>query len=224
MGHSIAELDALCNGEEWVVCGYAPELQAMLQKWLKFPGEFGCFIARSQILGIIDEVRNRVLEWALSLEKIGVKGVGMTFSDTEKQKAHSLSLHVENGNVTIQNIGQSGGEANQATGSNAHLNIRSNDNSHSSVTNQRGELSALAAELEKLRMALLAKAAGPEDYAAIGAVAQAETAAKEGESSKVSKALAAIGNATGWALSVATEIGVPLTVAALKAYTGLPPG
>lgn len=220
---SVAELEAFAGQSGTLTRGFAPEEQRILSSIFQRDTEFRCFLQRPQIAGILDEIRNRVLEWAISLGKLGVKGDGLSFSDTEKEMAHAVSLHV-NGNVTIQSLAQVGGQTNQAVGNNAHLNIHSTDNSQGTVTYQEGDFTTLAAEFEKLRIALLGQASSPEDYAAIGAIAQAETAAKEGQAPKVSKAISALGAAGRWVLGVAKDIGVPLATAELKSHFGLPPG
>jgi hypothetical protein len=218
---SVAELEAISGQSGTLTRGFAPEQQHILQTMFQRDTEFRCFLQGSQIAGILDEIRNRVLEWAISLEKLGVKGNGLSFSDAEKERAHGVSFQV-NGNVTIHNLAQTGGQTNQATGSGAHLNINSTDNSKASIKHKSGDLSVLASEFEKLRVALLSKANSPEDYTAIGVIAQAETAAKQGEAPLISRAISALGTASGWVLSVAKEIGVPLATAELKSHLNLP--
>jgi len=43
-------------------------------------------ISRASVQGVIDTVRNVVLDWSLKLESSGVLGEDMTFSDEEKQR------------------------------------------------------------------------------------------------------------------------------------------
>jgi len=85
-------------------------------------------------------------------------------------------------------------------------------------------MAKLAEEFAQLRSALLPLASDAEQFAAIGAVASAEIAAKNGESSKITQALSALGTGGKWVLGVAKDIGVALVVAALESYLGLPPG
>jgi len=219
---SVAEIETLCRTEGRLILGYDPEQQQTLRELFDITFEFACFIQHSQMQGILDAVRNLVLDWAISLEKSGVKGSGMTFSQTEIQQAHGVSFHVGNGNVTIQNLGQSGGHANHAAGNNALLNINSTDNSAAAVHYQGADLTHLSKELEQLRVALLSKAKDASDYAAIGTVAQAETAAKEGNRSGVSKCLGGLGAAGSWVLGVAKDIGIPVALAEIKLHSGLP--
>ena len=54
-------------------------------------------IGLSRIVGILDAVRNMVLNWALELEQTGILGEGLTFSAAEKEKAASApSIHITN--------------------------------------------------------------------------------------------------------------------------------
>jgi hypothetical protein len=52
-------------------------------------------ISPAVIRGILDTVRNAVLEWALRLEQQGILGEGMSFSDAEKNRASiTPSIHI----------------------------------------------------------------------------------------------------------------------------------
>lgn len=51
-------------------------------------------VAPSQIVAILDRVRNIILDWALELESKGILGGGMTFSDAERDTARSeIRIH-----------------------------------------------------------------------------------------------------------------------------------
>jgi hypothetical protein len=72
-------------------------------------------LQRSQIVEILDAIRNTILEWALKLEGEGILGDELSFSDDEKRKANSSTViqHVENfnfqgvlGSVTESNLTQ----------------------------------------------------------------------------------------------------------------------
>jgi hypothetical protein len=110
------------------------------------------------------------------------------------------------------------------SGNNSRVNIQSTDNSVNSVIYQAEDMAKLAEEFAQLRSALLPLAHDAEHFAAIGAVASAEIAAKDGESSKITSALSSLGTGGKWVLGVAKDIGVPLAVAALQTYLGFPPG
>jgi hypothetical protein len=96
---------------------------------------------------------------------------------------------------------------------------RAHDNTFQQV--QGGlDLPRLAEELARLRAALRQEGKGePETDEAIGAVAAAEKAAKQGDEAGVLRYLKAAG---AWTLGIAEKIGVRVVVEALK--RALPPG
>lgn len=80
------------------------------------------------------------------------------------------------------------------------------------------DLKILAEELAKLREALKKEASAPDQDAAVGAIANAELAANEGDGPKTLEWLSKAGK---WALDHADKIGVAIATAALKAALGL---
>lgn len=77
-------------------------------------GEYECalHVASNLMQEILDGVRNLVLEWAIKLEKEGILGKDLTFSEEEKEKAQNNSqVHINNfqgvlGNVTNTQLTQ----------------------------------------------------------------------------------------------------------------------
>ncbi|MGB8683669.1 MAG: hypothetical protein WCD12_12365 [Candidatus Binatus sp.] len=49
-------------------------------------------IDRARFAGILESARNIILEWSLKLEKAGITGKGLSFSEKEKAAAHSPSV------------------------------------------------------------------------------------------------------------------------------------
>lgn len=86
-------------------------------------------IPRGMLTSIVERVRTMVLDWALELERNGVRGEGMSFSPAERQKASGGGIH----------IGQFHGSFNtgDATGPNSRINQASTDQS----TNMSGDQS-----------------------------------------------------------------------------------
>lgn len=94
------------------------ETQRMVSQLLESPFqniEVYWILQRSQIVEILDAIRNTILEWSLKLESEGILGDGISFSEDEKQKASSSTViqHVENfnfqgvlGSVTDSNLTQ----------------------------------------------------------------------------------------------------------------------
>ncbi len=80
------------------------------------------------------------------------------------------------------------------------------------------DLDMLASELALLRQQLKGKATKPQHDSSIGEIANAEIAAKEGNSEKSLEHLSKTGK---WVFEVATKIGVSVAAAALKIALGL---
>ena len=66
----------------------APETKKQLSKSIRTSNDFRIETNTSTIAGILDAIRNTVLDWSLRLEKAGVKGEGLSFSNDERKKAH----------------------------------------------------------------------------------------------------------------------------------------
>lgn len=62
-------------------------------------GEMVNFIGRGHLVSILDQVRTMVLDWAIELEKAGIRGESMTFKSEEKIAAQS------NPAITIGSVG-----------------------------------------------------------------------------------------------------------------------
>lgn len=100
-----------------------------------------------------------------------------------------------------------------AVGPNAHV--------HDMTFNQLQtglNLTQLAAELSTLRTALKGRASEPEHDMAVGVIAEAEVAAKQGNGQK---ALAGLKKAGKWTWEVATDIGTTLVAEVIKKQMGL---
>jgi hypothetical protein len=48
---------------------------------------------------ILDAVRNDILDWSLKLEKAGITGAGLSFSQSERELAHSPRVYVKVNNI-----------------------------------------------------------------------------------------------------------------------------
>lgn len=135
--------------------------------------------------------------------------------DALARQARTLLIH-NRGTLHMSRDTYSAGQAG-AMGPGAHAH----DMTFQQVWNQsKGDidLQKLAGDLSDLRSAMKAKATTPEDDAAVGAVAAAETAAKGGDGPK---ALAHLKSAGKWAFDIATKVGTTVAAAALKTALGL---
>lgn len=102
-------------------------------------------IGANCIQGIIEHVRNNVLEWSLRLEKEGIVGENMTFSKEEKEKAlTSTSIHID----SFQGI--LGSVANSSVTQNLNVMIQKGDfNSLSDFLSKNGISSEDVKELKR---------------------------------------------------------------------------
>lgn len=100
IGQSISQLeDVLVSGDDNLVVKFSDKARFAIMAAMNEPFEPAVSLQRQCILGIIDSVRNKLLEWTLQLEDKGIIGQDLTFSRDEKIAASSIT------NNTINNIG-----------------------------------------------------------------------------------------------------------------------
>lgn len=76
---------------------YPKKTEAQLMDSMEYPPlKPALLIDGSRLSGIIEAVRNIVLNWTLKLEEDGILGEGMTFSKEEKQVASSHVYNIQN--------------------------------------------------------------------------------------------------------------------------------
>lgn len=109
----VGELEALVlknDGDLRLQIPFPSNVAAMLMETFNMDFFPNRFCAKSQIVGILDAVRNTILQWALKLEEQKILGEGLTFSKEEKEKARTTdSVHIEHfhgifGSVQAQNV------------------------------------------------------------------------------------------------------------------------
>lgn len=114
---SIGELDSLGvgKGKGSLQVPYSQETINALMKVMSVPLQPSLHVAPSEVVGILEAVRNNVLDWALQLEQEGILGKGMSFSKQEKQTASKITYQVTNNIGSMQNsqLQQSSPGANQ---------------------------------------------------------------------------------------------------------------
>jgi hypothetical protein len=89
----VAELESLVSNQK-----------SNIKLTMRYPAEIECqlasqfyglipelIIGQDQVFGILDSVRNIVLNWSLKLEEDGIVGEDMSFSDKEKQTASHIT-------------------------------------------------------------------------------------------------------------------------------------
>ena len=102
-------------------------------------------IGVNQVAAILDTVRTTVLKFALELESKGILGEGMTFSNEEKERAHT--------NINIQTFqGVMGDVAHSHVTQNLELHVKAGD-FHSLATQLTRE-GVRPGEIEELKIAI----------------------------------------------------------------------
>ena len=112
VGQRISELESLLTVQTDKSAGlhmqFSPEQQQFFCNAVGYRTEVILTISEASLVGVLDTVKNIILNWALKLEEDGVLGEGMTFSDSEKSQAENRSYNVNNfyGAVTGTQIQQ----------------------------------------------------------------------------------------------------------------------
>jgi len=109
----VAEMESLTansGGGELTILLSAEEKRALRRRsGLNF--DFAIFVPSSALIGILDAIRNALLDWSLKLEKLGVRGDGMSFSPDEREKAREAQVIYNIGSIgtLTGNIGSGSG-------------------------------------------------------------------------------------------------------------------
>jgi AbiTii len=104
----IAEIEEMSRANKGrLIINFTPEMLNLLMRDMN---EYNAmmprkFIAPNSLTGIVDKVRTTILEWALKLEKEGILGEGMTFSDDERKRAaQNPSIHINTFNGVLGDV------------------------------------------------------------------------------------------------------------------------
>jgi hypothetical protein len=106
----ISEIEAMLEslkGKNASIVTMPPALEALLREYDHIPFEIQIHIDVSQAKGVLEAVRDVVLNWSLKLEENGILGEGMTFSQEERQIAakhdYSSLIQINIGQSQMQN-------------------------------------------------------------------------------------------------------------------------
>jgi len=101
----ISELESLVksNSSGYLTLSFPPQIRDDLMRGMNIPMEPLLKVGINQVHGVLDSLRNEIINWALKLEQEGIKGEGMTFSNTEKQAAESVAYTITNNIGSMQN-------------------------------------------------------------------------------------------------------------------------
>lgn len=86
---SLANLVNVYENTEGKSCllNFPPELNMYLSQYGRTATKFSLHISLNQIYNVIEQVRNKILDWAITLEENGILGEGLQFTSEEKEKA-----------------------------------------------------------------------------------------------------------------------------------------
>lgn len=96
---SVSEIEDLLknrNDKGLLTIPFTPEQTANFVRALHVPTPPTLIISSSKLVGILDTVRNVVLDWSLKLEADGILGKDLTFTEQEKQKISSITYNIQN--------------------------------------------------------------------------------------------------------------------------------
>jgi hypothetical protein len=153
------ELEALVahdKGKGSLLMRFHPEAEIRLQKAIgaDLPIQIKLTVASAK--RILEEIRNNILRWSLELEKAGIKGENLTFTQAERQHAHGVQIHFHS-NAQIGHIGDNSGTENIIIGnmpisstaiSDAVAEIRKHINQLNLDNGQKHSMGATLNELE----------------------------------------------------------------------------
>ena len=103
---SIAELEKLLekdDGMSTYEMSLSASVQSQLRKAISFDTQITLFVPSTNIVRIIDAVRNIVLNWAMKLEEDGILGEGLSFTREEKEVATRTEYNITNFYGAIEN-------------------------------------------------------------------------------------------------------------------------
>lgn len=80
---------------------YPPELRISLAKSIGFNTDVHCELSAGVVFNVIDAVRNLILDWSLELEKKGIVGEGMFFTESEKETGQAVTQVFMNSHIGV---------------------------------------------------------------------------------------------------------------------------
>jgi hypothetical protein len=94
---SIAQLEELAGSKDKNSQMHMPfpqNLQRKLSKGFGFETQVSLFADKSNLIKILDAVRNIILNWTLKLEEDGILGEGLTFNKQERESAETSPQNI----------------------------------------------------------------------------------------------------------------------------------
>jgi len=111
MGEAIGSMETalLGNEQRQLAFSLSAEQRTFLLEKIEYAEDVQLLLSNNQLWAIIDKVRNLILNWSLELERAGILGADMTFTEKEKEEAKEITQQ-----FIIQNVGVIGNVGDQA--------------------------------------------------------------------------------------------------------------
>lgn len=111
----ITQLEHLVTLNDTLTVSYPNSIELEIMRLTECDFRAKLFIGKAQVEGIIETVRNIVLNWALQLEEDGILGDDLSFSKEEKQLAAASKYNINHfhGPVTQSQIQQDSSQSTQ---------------------------------------------------------------------------------------------------------------
>lgn len=132
VGSSVSQIEDLLGRDSSgkLIMPWPANIEARIREAMEFTFDVTLFVDRSQLSGVLDAIRNAVLDWSLKLESAGIIGEGFTFTQKEKELAHQPSVNYQIN--SIQNFSGNLGPASE----NATINSNQTNNyNHEAIKN-----------------------------------------------------------------------------------------
>jgi hypothetical protein len=117
IGQPVAQMEHMLSrvvGGSGAMIPLSGQAAAFVMEVTRVSLPFAIIFSSSQAWGIVDAVRTSLLDWSLKLEKAGIRGEGVSFSNEEQERAHGdgSTYHIGSiGNFT-GNLGANSGTVN----------------------------------------------------------------------------------------------------------------
>jgi hypothetical protein len=149
---SVSELDGLIAKarEQELMVSLSSELKTLLINFFHHNSDYAVVVPPCAIEGILDAIRNALLEWSLKLEKSGIRGDGMSFSSDERKKAHEAQVTYNIGSIETFTGNMGSGSGNFSVEGNT-VNVTSKAAIESLVRKIRDNEAQLGLEPESAR-------------------------------------------------------------------------
>ena len=91
---SMASIVDICktNSVKNPMIEFSSEVNNLLSKTAPFTTKYSLHFSKSYLVNVIEQVRNKILDWSITLEQNGIIGEDLFFTDDEKQKAQATPV------------------------------------------------------------------------------------------------------------------------------------